>query len=271
MAHAIVSPALDPPRLDRQQGLGNVQGLDLALMINSEDQGAVGRVQAEADPVRNLGLQFRLGAVFDARRSVRFQALLPPDLEHRGRADHDPIGQLAAGSGSLPPQGLAQGAADDPAPARSVDLQAAQASLPAAGAPELHCAERRVDPSLNLPIGQTLAGHKRNATVTNQPLGERVGAGPSGQPRATFLRHVQREDRMVGPVMSMNVPQTMWTLCHPQGTGKSSRQLWWHPRSTIQPTIRELLEPDFWTACVDPREYNVAGLHIQLPAPRQRR
>ena len=39
---------------DRQAGRGPVQGLDLALLIDREDQGLLGRVEIQADDVADL-------------------------------------------------------------------------------------------------------------------------------------------------------------------------------------------------------------------------
>ena len=42
-------------RLERQARLGAIEGLDLGLLIDREDQGVLGRGQVEADDVLELG------------------------------------------------------------------------------------------------------------------------------------------------------------------------------------------------------------------------
>src|SRR3974390_2801133 len=46
--------------LHRQPRLGAVEGLDLALFINRQNQGLVGRVEVEADDILDLGDKVRI-------------------------------------------------------------------------------------------------------------------------------------------------------------------------------------------------------------------
>ena len=59
MALVVMSSALDLMGLHRQQGLGSVQSLELALLVNREDDGLLGRCEVNADDVADPRVFFR--------------------------------------------------------------------------------------------------------------------------------------------------------------------------------------------------------------------
>ena len=79
MALVVVAAPLRLPGAHRQEGLGTVQGLDLALFVDTENQGTIRRRQIQTDDVADLlheegiarqleGLQERCGCKPKARQ-----------------------------------------------------------------------------------------------------------------------------------------------------------------------------------------------------------
>ena len=54
VADVAVRDAFDVTQSEGQEGLGALQGLDLALLVNAQDHGMVGRIKVEADDVADL-------------------------------------------------------------------------------------------------------------------------------------------------------------------------------------------------------------------------
>ena len=70
----------------RQQRLGAVQRLDLALLVDAQHHGAVGRVEIEPDDVAHLLDEQRIGRELEGLAAVRLQPEGPPDaMDRRGR------------------------------------------------------------------------------------------------------------------------------------------------------------------------------------------
>jgi len=61
MAFVVVGHGSGTTLLHRQTGLGAVKGLDLALLIDREDDGMGGRIDIEADDVAQLVDKLRVG------------------------------------------------------------------------------------------------------------------------------------------------------------------------------------------------------------------
>ena len=89
-------------RLHRQPRLGAVERLDLALLIDREDDGMGGRVDIEADDVAQLGDKLRVGGELELFYPMRLKAMRTPDALDGTRADTDdlrhhrggPVGRL---------------------------------------------------------------------------------------------------------------------------------------------------------------------------------
>ena len=65
-------------------GLGAVEGLDLRLLVEREDDGMARRVDVQADDVLELLGESRVGRQLEAPHPMRRQARLLPDLVHLG-------------------------------------------------------------------------------------------------------------------------------------------------------------------------------------------
>jgi hypothetical protein len=66
-----------------QERLRAIQGLDLGLLVETDDGGMLGGVQVETDHVADLLLGPRVGAELERLDPVRFQPVLLPDPMHR--------------------------------------------------------------------------------------------------------------------------------------------------------------------------------------------
>ena len=91
----VVCHGLAASRLDRQSGLGAVEGLDLALFINRQHHGMGRRIDprvrplagpragAEPDDVSELGGQAGIARALESAQPMRLQFVRPPDALHR--------------------------------------------------------------------------------------------------------------------------------------------------------------------------------------------
>src|SRR6201997_4174330 len=88
--------------LHRQPRLGAVQHLDLAFLINRENDGAVGWIDVEADYLFELGRELRIVRQLEPADQMGPQAMSTPDPLHRTDADpsglrHRRAGPMAGG------------------------------------------------------------------------------------------------------------------------------------------------------------------------------
>ena len=88
--------------LHRQTGLSAVERLDLALLINGEDDGMGGRIDIETDDVAQLPHKLWVGGELEVFHPMRLKAVRTPDALDGTRADIDdfrhhgggPVGRL---------------------------------------------------------------------------------------------------------------------------------------------------------------------------------
>ena len=73
--------------LHRQPRLGAVKGLDLALFIDRQHQGLVGRIDVEADDILDLGDEVRIARELEGFRQMRLEPMRSPDFMDRRRRD----------------------------------------------------------------------------------------------------------------------------------------------------------------------------------------
>jgi hypothetical protein len=62
----VVGHGAGTPLLHRQPWLGAIEGLDLALFVNAEDQGLVGRIEVEPDHILHLGGEVLVARKFES-------------------------------------------------------------------------------------------------------------------------------------------------------------------------------------------------------------
>ena len=123
VALVVVGHGAEPPLLHRQAGLGAVERLDLALLVDRQHDGMGRRVDIEPDDVAQLVDELRIVGELELPPAVRLQAVRLPDAPHRAGAD---AGRLAPScrrsSGSSRPAGPPASA---PPPARPPRARAA--------------------------------------------------------------------------------------------------------------------------------------------------
>ena len=78
----IVRHGLAAPGLDRQSGLGAVERLDLALLVNRQHHGVGRRINIEPDDIRQLGGKARIARALEGPQPMRLQFVRPPDALH---------------------------------------------------------------------------------------------------------------------------------------------------------------------------------------------
>jgi hypothetical protein len=102
MAFIVVGHRSGAARLHRQTGLGAIERLDLALLIDRENDRMRGRIDIEADDVAQLVDKLRVGGELELFHSMRLQSMRPPNPLDGTRADIDdlrhqrggPVGRL---------------------------------------------------------------------------------------------------------------------------------------------------------------------------------
>jgi hypothetical protein len=106
MALVVVRPGAGLARFQRQAGLGAVEGLDLALFVDREDQAVGRRVDVQPDDLAQLLDERRIVRALEGPKTVRLEVVLGPDPLHRAEGDagllgHRPAGPMGGFAGRL--------------------------------------------------------------------------------------------------------------------------------------------------------------------------
>ncbi len=83
--------------LERQAGLGAVEGLDLRLLVDRQHDGMGRRVHVEADDVLDLVGEGGIIGALEGPDAVRLEAVSLPDPLHRAQAQAHGLGHRPAG------------------------------------------------------------------------------------------------------------------------------------------------------------------------------
>src|SRR5271156_1350288 len=78
--------------LHRQTGLGAIEGLDLALLVETEHDGVGWRIDIETDDLLELLGEFGIVGELERAHPMRLEPVPLPDAPHRGRADPHRLG-----------------------------------------------------------------------------------------------------------------------------------------------------------------------------------
>src|SRR5712691_3141597 len=89
MTFVVVGHRPGAARLHRQTRLGAIERLDLALLVDREDDGMGWRIDIEADDVAQLVDKLRIGGELELFHPVRLKAVCAPDAMDGTRADVD--------------------------------------------------------------------------------------------------------------------------------------------------------------------------------------
>ena len=180
MPLVVVGAALGLAGPHRQQRLGAVQRLDLALFVDAEHHGAIRRVEIEPDDVGHLLHEQRVGRKLEGLDAMRLQPEGPPDaMDGRGRvADRRGHGAQAPVRGSRrsrlqrPPDGVGDCVITDPARRARARLvvKAVQAVHGEPLAPLADRASVEPQPLGDQPIVTTVRRRKHDPGALRQPL-----------------------------------------------------------------------------------------------------
>ena len=97
MALVIMGHSTSAPLLHRQARLGAIKRLNLALLIDRQDNGVVGRINVETDDLVQFGSKLRIVGQFELTYPVRLEAMSTPYPLHRTDADAGRFGHGGAG------------------------------------------------------------------------------------------------------------------------------------------------------------------------------
>ena len=178
--------------LHGQAGLGALEGLDLAFLVHTQDQGLVGRVEVQPHHIGEfLGEPPVLGE-FESFRPVGLQPVSGPDALHGGLAQALSLGH-GAGAPVGRPRGLSLDSglhylvhpfgsiSDPPAPAGRDLGEGTRATLPEALAPEDDGGTTDMHLSGVPAIRQTISGKADDPGPEDDALGSVLGTDPGFQ------------------------------------------------------------------------------------------
>ena len=97
VAFVVVGHGAGPPLLQGQAGLGAIEGLDLRLLIDREDDGMGGGIDIEPNHAAQLGDELGIVGELELAHLVRLQAVGTPDAVYRADADPDCRGHHRSG------------------------------------------------------------------------------------------------------------------------------------------------------------------------------
>src|SRR5712671_8123703 len=89
MALVVVGYGASAPLFHRQTRVGAIKRLNLALLIDRQDNGVVGRVDVEADDLVQFGGKLRIVGQLELTHPVRLEAMSTPYPLHRADANPD--------------------------------------------------------------------------------------------------------------------------------------------------------------------------------------
>src|SRR5437870_7645608 len=97
VAFVVVAAALDLSGAHGQQRRSAIQRLNLALLVHTQHQGAVGRVEVKANDVANLVNEQRITAQLEGLAAMRLQGKSAPDATDAALAESGGLSQRARG------------------------------------------------------------------------------------------------------------------------------------------------------------------------------
>src|SRR5215213_370833 len=87
MAFVIMGHGASAPLLHRQTRLGAIKRLNLALLVDRQYNGVVGRIDVEADDLVQFGSKLRIVGQLELAHPVRLEAVSTPYPLHRADAN----------------------------------------------------------------------------------------------------------------------------------------------------------------------------------------
>ena len=185
------------PLFDRQPRLGAVEGLDLAFLVDAQDNGSFRRIKIKPDNIVELIDEMFVAAEFESLDQVRLEVMLLPYSVNRGLADtlglrhrsSAPVScrdRLCVQSGLNDSSDFALSNGRDAAGTWSIFLESGHAQSKESLSPQLHRWSRDFQPACDVLAGHTVSSHGDDLSALNNPQGLALRTGPGGQ-SGTFL------------------------------------------------------------------------------------
>ena len=163
-----------------QERLGAVQRLDLALLVDAQHHGAIGRIEIEPDDVAHLLHEQRVGRKLEGLDPVRLQPEGLPDAmdgrrrvaDRRGQGAQAPVGGARWPRLQRPPDRVGDCVIADPARRARARLvvKAVQAVRHEPLAPLANRSPANAQPLGDQPIVTSISRRKHDASALRQPL-----------------------------------------------------------------------------------------------------
>ena len=197
IALVIVSHGPAAALLDRQPRLCAVEGLDLALLVHTKDQGFDGWVQVKTDDIREFLHEVFVATELEGFDQMGFQIVLTPDplnghatqavgLCHRAHAPVGGVRRLSMKGGFNHGTNLSLRNFWNTTRARSIFLQTGQAESQKTLPPELNGGSRCLDALSNLLVQYPVGRHLNDFGPLHQTQREASSIGPCVE-RFTFI------------------------------------------------------------------------------------
>lgn len=188
VAFVVVRHGPEPPLLQRQTGLGAVERLDLALLVNREHDGMSGWIDVEPDHVSELLGEPGVVGELELAIAVRLQTMRSPDAPDGAGTDASLLGHHGGGPVGCLDQWVGQREGDhplgdvrperlDPGGARLVAQQAVDALVHEALLPAPHASFGDAGPTHDLSGADAIGAQQHDSRPPDVLLGRVPVAG----------------------------------------------------------------------------------------------
>lgn len=90
LSFVVMCQRVASPRPHREPRLGSIQGLDLTLLVRTEDQGYIGRIRIEPHHIGQLLNKLRVSTELERANQMRLKPVgVPPPMDSFGTDPHD--------------------------------------------------------------------------------------------------------------------------------------------------------------------------------------
>ncbi len=192
MALVIVRQRPAAPFLHREARLGAVEGLDLAFLVDAQDQGLVWRIQIQPHHIVQFVEELGVAAELEGLEQMRLELVLSPDPPNGGLAEALGLGHTAGTPMGGMRRGLVQGRFDDgahfadgnpwnPSRPRRVLFQAGHAQGQKPLPPQLDGGARNLHPASDILAGPSVCRQSDDLGPLDQSQGQAPAACPGLQ------------------------------------------------------------------------------------------
>ncbi len=203
VASVVVRHRPTAPLLQREARLGAIEGLDVAFLVDAQDQGLVRGIKIESHDIVELLDKLLVPADREGPDEMGLEVVSLPDTPNRRLAEALGLGQAArapvGGGGGCRVQGglddgphVAFGDAWDTPRTRGVLFQTSQSQGQKPVPPELHRGPGEVQGPSNVLTAYAIGRHLNDPGTLHQAKGDTPALRPGGQGRALVGREKNR-------------------------------------------------------------------------------